>query len=163
MKEYTQEELERLISCSKIIVDPPKREMKLIRGNLCNSMKLESKDGEHGFLVFIRKHERFAENFSVGLTFQHKDQRGKSTIIRCNGPTAYSNNPLDCNVHFSYHIHRMSIEDFNNGCEHPYDKMPSKDYASYEEALSYFINLVNIHGAEPLFHLDRSTKSFRYL
>ncbi|MDP8237819.1 MAG: hypothetical protein P9X24_01900 [Candidatus Hatepunaea meridiana] len=160
MKEYTQEELNELIECPKIIIEAPSKEMKLIQGNRRNSMKLESKDGEHHFLVFMRKHEKFAENFSIGLSYQHKDHRGKSTIIRCNGPTAHSNNPLDCDVHFNYHIHRMPIEDLNDGCEHPYDKVRTKDYASYEEALSYFINLVNVQGAEPYFALTNQNNLF---
>ena len=48
-------------------------------------MKLQSKDGEHDFSVFMRVNQRFPEIFSVGLIYHPKDDPKKICLLRCNG------------------------------------------------------------------------------
>ena len=42
MKTYSQEEIDSLISCPKVIAEPPKREMRSERGSKRNNMELRS-------------------------------------------------------------------------------------------------------------------------
>lgn len=74
---YTQEEIDSLIACTKVVSEPPKREMKLDRGHFRNDMRLKSTDGNLEFRVFMRRNEDLPENFSIGLAFVPKDGTGE--------------------------------------------------------------------------------------
>ena len=39
-RRYTQQEIDDLIGCPKVVSEPPKREMKLDRGHFRNDMRL---------------------------------------------------------------------------------------------------------------------------
>jgi len=39
-RRYTQQEIDDLIACPKVVSEPPKREMKLDRGHFRNDMRL---------------------------------------------------------------------------------------------------------------------------
>ena len=67
MDQLTKQDIEDLIHCRKKITEQPKKEMSLSDGHWRNGMKLQSDDGEHDFIVFMRKNEDFEENFSIGL------------------------------------------------------------------------------------------------
>ena len=67
MKTYTQTEIDELIHCPKVIMDPPRKEMRLDRGSRRNDMGLASENGKRRFSVFMRVNEAFRENFSIGL------------------------------------------------------------------------------------------------
>jgi len=69
MKLYTQSEIDNLINCQKIIIEPPPKNMRVERGHLKKDMKLHSVDSKHKFSVFMRMNERFNENFSIGLIY----------------------------------------------------------------------------------------------
>ena len=73
MDQFTKQEIEDLIHCQKKIIDPPKKEMSLADGHWRNGMNLQSEDGEHDFIVFMRKNEDFEENFAIGLIYLPKD------------------------------------------------------------------------------------------
>jgi hypothetical protein len=144
MKEYTQEELEGLISCPKIIVDPPKREMMSENRYLRNSMRLESEDSEYIFSVFLRKSSKFSEDFSVGLIFHPIDQAESVDLIRCNSKHPGKSDP----VHFQFHIHWIVADDLNNGIRKLRNRKTTKEYGSFEEAIQYFSRLVKIKDAD---------------
>ena len=86
MKQYTQNELDDLISCEKEIYDPPKQDMREERGSRRNNMGLRSLDGSREFSVFMRINEDFPENFSIGLEYHPQEERGSICLLRCNGP-----------------------------------------------------------------------------
>ena len=69
VKSYSEEEIGELISCPKVITDPPKREMRLERGSRRNNMRLRSQSDDREFSVFMRINEAFQENFSIGLEY----------------------------------------------------------------------------------------------
>ncbi|OIO97704.1 MAG: hypothetical protein AUJ92_03055 [Armatimonadetes bacterium CG2_30_59_28] len=66
---YTEEDLEQLISCPKRISQAPRREMRT--------------DGKHGFRAFMRHSLEFAEDFSLGLVYVPKDEPGSFCLMRC--------------------------------------------------------------------------------
>ncbi len=70
MTTYSQQDIERLISCAKVISDPPRKEMRVERGSRRNDMRLRSQEGELEFSVFMRVNDDFPENFSIGLEYR---------------------------------------------------------------------------------------------
>jgi hypothetical protein len=94
-RRYTQQEIDDLIACPKVVSEPPKRDMKLDRGHHRNDMRLKSTDGKLEFRVFMRRSEDLPENFSVGLAFLAKDGSGEVVLLRCNGPHGGYNDSFD--------------------------------------------------------------------
>jgi hypothetical protein len=60
-RRYTQQEIDDLIACPKVVSEAPKREMKLDRGHFRNDMRLKSTELE--FRVFMRRSEDLPEKF----------------------------------------------------------------------------------------------------
>ncbi len=148
MKNYTQAELDALISCPKRIIEPPRKEMKVERGTLRNDMKLVSLNEKTEFIVFMRINEHFQENFSIGLTVIPKDEPGSFCVLRCNGPHGEHTNAGygEENPHFDFHIHRANASMLAEGMLPEKFAEKTETYASYEEALSHFVKLTNIQN-----------------
>jgi hypothetical protein len=142
---YTVQDITKLISCSKKILDPPKRDMRVGDGFRRNDMTLVS-DGVPGFFhVFMRQSEDFQENFSIGLRYDPKDGTGDITLIRCNGPHgAYNGNADPSHPHWDFHVHRASPEAIANGFRAEKYAEKTLEFASLEEALRYFLRETNV-------------------
>lgn len=143
---YSQSEIDALIACPKKVSEPPKKEMSLVGADFRNDMKLVSSSGFEGeFLVFIRKSEDFQENFSVGLRYQPKDDRGEITLLRCNGPHGGCNGEYDPDhPHWTYHVHRASEDAIANGGKAEKYAEKTSAYGSFEEAIRYFLNAISL-------------------
>lgn len=145
---YSQKEINDLIVCPKMISEPPKREMKLIGADWRNDMKLIASDGTLGeFSVFMRKSEDFPENFSIGLIYHSKDERGEIGLIRCNGPHGDYNGGKsgdEDHPHWDYHIHTASERALDAGERAEKYAVKTSEYASFEEAVQYFVKTVNL-------------------
>lgn len=148
MKEYTQAEIDLLIKCPKVIINPPKREMALIYGHLRNGMDLESEDGLHRFTVFMRINETFLENFTIGLDYVPKDRGGRLCLLRCNGPHGEHSNNRNFDAHYGYHIHKAIAKYINKGLKSDIYAELTEEYATYNDALIFFLKYCNIRGAE---------------
>lgn len=149
MKTYTQKELEVLVSCPKRIVESPRKEMKQARGCLRNDMQLESIDGKIGFSVFMRKNERFPENFSIGLNVHPKNEPGSFCVLRYNGPHGdHVSDLLDPHPHFGHHIHKANAENIEEGLSSELYAELTDSYGSYEEALIHFFKTTNIENID---------------
>ena len=147
-RRYTQDEIDSLIGCAKTITEPPKREMKLDRGHFRNDMRLRSGDGALEFRVFMRRSEDLPENFSIGLAFLPRDGTGEILLLRCNGPHGGFNDTFDPDdPHWDFHVHRATAEMIEAGQRPEKSAVVNRDFASYEEALQYFLRTVNITDA----------------
>jgi hypothetical protein len=126
--------------------------MLLNRGSQQNNMKLQSKDGEHDFSVFMRVNQRFPEIFSVGLIYHPKDDPKKICLLRCNGDHGeHRNHIIGAKPFKGFHIHRATSEAIDAG-ELPEQFADITDaYASYEEALIYFFAVINLDDCERYF------------
>ncbi len=82
---YTDEIIEELLSCQKKVTNSPK-DSGVGRGSSKIKFALESTDGTYSFSGFISKNLTFQENFSIGLVYQPKDEKGTIVILRVNGP-----------------------------------------------------------------------------
>lgn len=112
-------------------------------------MKLAS-DGVPGeFLVFLRQNDDFPENFSIGLTYRPNDGTGDVTLLRCNGPHGEYNGKLDPNhPHWGFHVHKATVEAMDAGLRAEKNAEKVDDYASFKEAIQYFLNAVNLKRSE---------------
>lgn len=148
MKTYSQEEIENLISCPKVITDPPKREMRSERGSRRNNMGLRSKDDALEFTVFMRINEDFHENFSIGLNYSPRDERGTLCLLRYNGPHGdFLGGSPALESHFRYHVHRAKAENLAVGLKAERGGEPTATYASYKDALASFLKEINVINA----------------
>ena len=152
MRIYTQEELESLTRCPKKIVDPPRRSPALANGHYQNGMILESLDGKHKFHAFMRQNAKFPEDFSVGLEYLPEDGSPDITLIRCNGPhwTEKDGWPTD-DYHFHYHVHKALKENIEAGLKPERYAVITREYATFEDAITYFVQYCSIQGANAYF------------
>ncbi len=142
-KNYSQEEIDNLIQCEKTITDPPKRVMILESGHYRNNMKLVSSDQSHEFEVFIRVNKDFSENFSIGLIYVPHDGSGSLPLIRCNG--CHGEHYNGGQEHFiAYHVHLAKEDNLAEGLNPLKYAEIINDYATYQDALAYFIKRCNI-------------------
>lgn len=100
MEEYNQDDIDQLISCPKTILEPPKRELKLVGADWRNDMVLaaSSDDLKGRFPVFI--------------------------LLRFNGPTEKTSR-----------------------------------YASFEEALPFFLAAINVASSDIEKHFPQSRQA----
>jgi hypothetical protein len=145
---YSQAEIDLLISCQKAVTEPPKRQSKLTGADFRNDMKLVASIQIPGeFDVFMRQSEDFPENFSIGLIYRPKDGRPDLTLLRCNGQHGVYNGSASQDPdhpHWGYHVHRASEQALENGLRPEKFAVATTDFASYEEAVQYFITIVNV-------------------
>ena len=152
MQVYTVEKIEALISCPKVVTDPPKKELKLENGHFRNNLELKSEDGELNFTVFIRINFDFPENFSIGLEYWPKEERGSICLLRCNGPHGEFVSSFDLPMtHFVHHIHKAKPENIEAGLRAEKGGEPTNGYGSYDQALSYFCQVINLKNVDQYF------------
>lgn len=138
---FTDQLIEELIKCPKIIVDSPRSGSGVRSGFIKRICSLQSDDNEHNFDCFITQNQTFIENFSVGLSYNPMDTKGKIVLLRVNGShggtAVYPH-------HASPHIHLATAERINLGLR-PEGKIIETDkYVTFEEAIQYFFSYINL-------------------
>lgn len=147
MRTFTDQELGHLISCSKEIVEAPRREMRQDGKMKRNEMTLKSSTSKDEFRVFLRQSDDFPENFSIGLVYIPGEEPGEFILLRYNGQHGGTKvHPH----HALFHSHRMSAEDLSNGIKEPKVIEPAK-YASFAEALRAFCQNIGLSNADSYF------------
>ena len=151
MREYSQEELDALVTCRKVVVDPPRKSMRSSSGHLRNDFRLRSEDEQSDFSVFIRVNEEFPENFSIGLVYHPRDERGSFCLLRYNGPHG-PYEPDGAEHHADSHIHKALADNITAGRSPEAGARPTERFGgSYLDALSEFMSDVNIPSPDELF------------
>lgn len=104
------------------------------------------------FRAFMRRSEDFPENFSIGLAFLPKDGTGELILLRCNGPHGGFNDAFDSeHPHFDFHVHRATSAMIEAGLRAEKSATVNREFASYEEALRYFVRSANVTNATAYF------------
>jgi hypothetical protein len=136
--------------------------MKFDRGSWRNDMRLASVEGDAEFRVFMRKNDKFPENFSIGLVYLPRDGSGEIPLLRCNGPHGGYNAAFDpSHPHHAPHVHTTTEEMIASGNRPESSADVCEEYASYEEALQYFLRTVNVANAMQHFS-DIAQGTFRF-
>ena len=159
---YTTEKIDELISCPKTITEPSKKEMKVENGHKSNDMELTSKDGKLMFSVFLRVNIDFPENFSIGLRYLPEEERGSICLLIFNDPhgvfESYGKIPTS---HFVPHIHKAKTENIEAGLRPEKDGELTEKFVTYEQALPYFLQTINVIDAEVHFpNITQNTLDF---
>jgi hypothetical protein len=137
---YTDQLLNDLIFCSKKIIEPPK-DFGINRGSYKYVFNMVSVDGLYSFNGFITKNTTFQENFSIGLVYIPKEEKGKFCLLRCNG---LHGEVINIPHHSFCHIHRVNVEDINNGIKVEKHIEETTEYSTFDEAIQFYIRYINI-------------------
>lgn len=148
MRTFTDEELAGLIACSKQVVDPPRREMRVDGKMKRNDMTLKSADAKHSFRVFMWQSDEFPENFSFGLVYVPGEDPGSFQLVRCNGQHGGEKAHPH---HAVFHIHRSKADDINAGILEPRQIEQTNTYASFREALAHFCAMIQLEKPDDHF------------
>ncbi len=132
--------IDELIHCSKQIVKRPSQ-WKLEKGSWRMGYELESTDKKYFFTAFGRYNEKFNENFSFGLVYLPKNEKGQYEIIRCNG---YHGEHLQYPHHEHYHIHKATQESIDSGLKEDGTIEITDGYTNYNEALKFFLRYIHV-------------------
>jgi hypothetical protein len=137
---YTNELIQELICCPKMVVDAPK-EMKKGRADYFKkNFTLRSIDNTYNFSGYIIQNSTFAENFSIGLIYNSKEDKGKITLLRCNGLHGMTRELH----HATCHIHTAIAEDLNNGIKVERNIKQTNEYSTLEDAIQFFVKYISI-------------------
>jgi len=142
---YTDEFINQLFQCVKIFIDSPPKDYQEVRGHMKKNFTLQSVDGQFNFKGFIRYNVRFPENFSIGLDFNPKEEKGTICLIRCNGD--HGENAAHP-YHSSFHIHRATAFTINEGLKPESHIEETNAYSGLEEAIQYFIKFIAIDNSQ---------------
>ncbi|PKQ46289.1 hypothetical protein [Confluentibacter flavum] len=137
---FTDKIISELIACSKKVIDSPKNSV-AVRGSDKIKFLLESVDGEHSFSGFISKNQTFQENFSIGLVYNPKEEKGKIVLLRVNGPHGLNENAPH---HDGPHVHISTAERINAGLKPEGQIETNVPYATIQDAIQYYIHRINI-------------------
>ena len=154
---YDDEYIKELLECSKEIVDPPPKEYKEDKGHKKKNFTLKSSDGKYFFRCFIRFNIMFNENFSIGLDYKPRNEKGTICLLRCNG--SHGENKLIPH-HSSFHIHKATAETINSGSKPESHIEITKAYASIEQAIQYFIEIINLNQEDKKKYFPKKQKGF---
>ncbi len=83
----------------------------------------------------------FAENFSVGLIYVPKQEKGSYEILRCNGP--HGEHKLFPH-HVHYHIHKITADAMENSLKDDCHIELTDQYGTFEEALHFFVKHIHL-------------------
>jgi hypothetical protein len=143
---YNDSDIKKLISCPKEIVIAPKG-LKPERGSRRDSFTLKSSDGIYSFNCFIRELVKLPENFSIGLDYNPKDEKGVIKILRCNG---LHGGHKEFPHHAHCHIHQATALSINNGLDPTNTAIITNEYTTLSQAIQFFLRYVNVKSADAL-------------
>lgn len=134
------ERILHLINAPKKIIKNPKKETKLIKGSYRNDFEVALIENESIKLkVHLRKNKKFSEHFSVILTYFVPELNKDIILLRYNGVHGIHKNKIIDNQEFnSFHIHQATAEAISAGFNSECWAYDTKDYKSFEEAVSKF-------------------------
>jgi len=141
---YTDQFLEQLRTCEKKIIRAP-GELKEERGHRKQDFEMLSIDDEHHFIGFIRQNLQFPENFSAGLLYNLRDEKGKIMLYRCNGPHGGN---VSIEHHGEFHIHYTTADRIDIGKMSPAHVEITDRYGSFDDAIQFFIKTINLNDRD---------------
>lgn len=141
---YTDQLIHDLITCPKVIIEAP-RDSNLNKGSLKTVFGMASVDGQNKFSGFISRNSFFQENFSIGLVYEPKEEKGRICLLRCNG----LHGETIATPHHAYcHIHTVRAEDINNGIKVEKHIVKTEEYSTLEDAIQFYVKYINLLPAE---------------
>jgi hypothetical protein len=137
---FTQEFVTELITCPKLILEPPREVKETHGGYTKKAFTLVSVDQQYNFNGFITQSVAFPENFSVGLIYNPKTDRNSITLIRCNGPHGGTH----MSHHSHCHIHMATAERINAGLKPEGHIELTEAYAALADAVQFYLRMIAV-------------------
>ena len=137
---YTDQLIQDLIVCPKTIIEAPK-DSGISRGSYKKTFGMVSTDGQYEFSGFISQNTFFQENFSIGLVYIPKEEKGKICLLRCNG---LHGEVIGVPHHSFFHIHTTTADDINNGIKVEKHIQKTEEYSTLEDAIQFYVKYINI-------------------
>lgn len=141
------EKIQELISCPKVIIEKPKRSFKIKGMHKENDCVLQGINTEIKFIVRMRKHTEFIENYSIMLDYYEPELEKNIKLVRFNGPHSSTHkNTVINNETWSHksHIHIATQEAIEAGQRPENYAEITEEYQIFEEALLLFWKKINI-------------------
>ena len=148
----TQDIVNSLIECEKMITVKPKKAMYQTPNNiyvLRNEFSCMSIDNQKQFDIFMRLNTKFSHQFSIGLMYRSKE--GSAILCRYNGKQEHTNKIADHNKFEAFHIHKLYDHQLSDVTINILDATPTKNYISFDEALYCFLFDCHINNWQPYF------------
>lgn len=158
MEHISESLLNEVLFCHKCAIRADRKRMAFDNRHRKNTVYLISEDKKYEYKLYMRQSEEFLEDFSVGLIWtnptQHIDITKNSVmLLRCQGPHD-GKAPLGTDIHHDYHIHRISLNDFQERrYQKPSDRILTSNFASFEQALFYLISNYKVDNIETVIDL----------
>ena len=128
----------------------------------CNVELRAVSGSDAAFRVFVRRHSRFIENFSIGLRYQTGERTtGHVTLVRYNG--AHGEYSLASDGHYAVsHIHRITQEELAAGHIQPQERIReiTDRFRTFEQALRVFFEDTTTRNFEAHFENLRQARLF---
>jgi hypothetical protein len=148
---FTDNLIQELISCPKKITDSPKQAKGWGSQSTKREFWMESEDGLHKFKGYINQNTNFPENFSIGLVYYPRDEKGKVCLLRCNGP--HGDHIGAPEHHLKCHIHTVLARDIADGMKRERHVEKDANYApAIDDAIQYYVKRVNLNVADKRKH-----------
>lgn len=96
----------------------------------------------------------------MGLRYQPRDGRSDIILLRCNGQHGIFNHSRPGSAdhsHWNYHVHRADEKAIANGFRAEKFAEKTTEYASYQEAVVYFVAAINIRRTDINKYFARDT------
>lgn len=135
--------------------------MKLKDADWRNNAEMLASDETNGvFSVFMRRNEDLPENFSVGLRYTANDGRPEIILLRCNGKHgAFTGAGDEKHPHWRFHIHKASAIAQDRGFPAEKYATETSEFASYEQAIEFFVKAVNLDPHDVDKHFPNNVQS----
>ncbi len=137
---YTDQFIQELITCPKTIIEAPK-DSGISRGSSKTVLGMQSVDGQYSFSGFISVNINFQENFSIGLVFIPREEKGRICLLRCNG---FHGEVMGIPHHSFCHIHTVKADDLNNGVKVEKQIHQTTAYSTIADAIQFYVKHINI-------------------
>lgn len=163
----TEDLINHLIICEKIPIKAERRKMILENRHYKNNIDLISTTGNYKFRMFMRQSDEFIEDFSIGLIWTNANEvvniMKPMILLRCQGPHD-GKQPLDSDVHHSYHTHTLTVDDFDNKRYlKPSNRETTTQFQSFNQALLYFKDKCGIMNLDKYIELPEQRNQYSLL
>jgi len=102
---------------------------------------MNSKDGQFSFSGFITHNIVFPENFSIGLIYKPREEKGSIVLLRCNG----MHGGTIQNPHHAYsHIHTVQADFLSQGSKIENHIDITTEYSTLETAIQFYVNKIDL-------------------
>lgn len=148
----TRNLLDEVIMAQKTSVGSKAKKLKRSGAHMEGKILLCSTDNLFSYELILRQAVYLEYNFTVGLLWtnvsKHCDISKDIILVRFQGPHD-GKSPIGTDMHHDFHTHEICMSDIEDGrYSKPTERKATKEYNSFETAISLFLSRYHIMGVE---------------